>query len=164
MTLPFRGGDTTYTVDKCFDGNSSTICITFGHLNINFSKPVHISSLSISNRLACCQDRLSHLFVNSVRYELGENQTYLFDDLDSVSTIKIFPKDGEELNLSEVHFVYELAPDTSLSDTFCTGFLNSCWFKDKEDFRDVFLSLLSFMVVMFSLAYIGKIIRTGGNS
>ena len=40
---------------------------------------------------------------------------------------------------------------------------NSNWFPTEDDYRSTFLSLLLFMVVNFSMAYLGKLVRTAGN-
>jgi len=40
---------------------------------------------------------------------------------------------------------------------------NSTWFPTEADYRNTFLSLLLFMVVSFSMAYLGKLVRTAGN-
>ena len=40
---------------------------------------------------------------------------------------------------------------------------NSTWFPTEADYRSTFLSLLLLMVVSFSMAYLGKLVRTAGN-
>ena len=41
---------------------------------------------------------------------------------------------------------------------------NSAWFPSEIEYRNTFLALLLFTVVSYSMAYLGKIIRTGGAS
>jgi len=41
---------------------------------------------------------------------------------------------------------------------------NSAWFPSEIEYRNTFLALLLFMVVSYSMAYLGKVIRTGGAS
>ena len=41
---------------------------------------------------------------------------------------------------------------------------NSAWFPSELEYRNTFLALLLFTVVSYSMAYLGKIIRTGGAS
>lgn len=102
--------DPSLAIDKCFDDNRDTICATEndGYLEINFDGDFDLTNFIIYNRTNCCQDRLSHFIVNDLTdrtFNLNSDLIQTFG-LQNVTNIKIYPKNSQLLNLSEVSFVF----------------------------------------------------------
>ena len=152
----------SYSIDKCFDGsNTSGFCASIqgGTLSIIFNSPSDITNFNLT--LASTSHIYDYLEVDGTRYEYDLSGIYNFSN---VTNITIFAKSNSFVYLTEITFDFEIVTTGggNENDISCSGY--SCWFPTEQDFRDTFLALLMFMTVVFSLAYIGKIVRTGGES
>ena len=71
-----------------------------------------------------------------------------------------------DLNIKTLHSGFQVRASLALvlMITHAPVFaFNSTWFPTEQDYRNTFLSLLLFMVVSFSMAYLGRLVRTAGN-
>lgn len=156
LSQPFSS---KYIVENCFDGSTSSFCATSknGSLTITFNQPSKVTNLSLI--LASPNYIYEYIQVDGTRYEYNSSGTYNFQ---KATDISIFPSLDSYVFLSEVSFDFEFVGFGGNSEFNCRGF--SCWFLTEADYENVWLALLTFIVSIFSLAYLGRIIRTGGQS
>lgn len=164
FTASFPQGhySTSHSIDKCFDGsNTSGECssIQGGTMSIVFKSPSDVTNLNLT--LASTLHVYDYLEVDGIRYEYDLSGIYNFPNF---TNITVFAKSTSYVHLKEITFDFVNTPiiHPPTDGNSCAGY--SCWFPTQQDFRDTFLALLMLMTVVFSLGYIGKIVRTGGES